>query len=123
MHLSGWTMFRRGWFTATVVWTHIDGDTIHLYQATFNSRQKYDLLAECFDESTVAPPPEADNEFSDDLAQHEIAQVSRRFKACVRYGAFRRKTRNVVERFRVAYMQLWAVLIIYICWWVLTTLP
>ncbi|EPS94031.1 hypothetical protein FOMPIDRAFT_1055459 [Fomitopsis schrenkii] len=77
MHLSGWTMFRHGWFAATVVWTHIDGNAIHIYQATFSSRQKNDLLAVCFDENMVAPPPEADNEFSDDLAQHEIAQVSR----------------------------------------------
>ncbi|EPS92800.1 hypothetical protein FOMPIDRAFT_1020870 [Fomitopsis schrenkii] len=114
MHLSGWTTFLRGWSSNTIVWTHIDGNTIHLYQATFKDRQKYDSLAECFDENTVAPSSEGDNEFSEDLAQHEIAEVSRRFKACLRYGAFKPKTRGVVERVRVAYRQLWAVLIVYI---------
>ncbi|EPS93059.1 hypothetical protein FOMPIDRAFT_131394 [Fomitopsis schrenkii] len=122
MHLSGWTTFTTGIGSCSVTWTHIDGNTIHLYQAMIKDREKFNLLINCFDENTVPPPPDV-NEFSEDLAEHEIVEICRRFKACLRYGAFNQKTRDVIERVCLAYRQLWAVIFIYVCWHVLVSIP
>ena len=100
----------------TVQWTHIDDDTVHLYKATINDRQKFNSLMLCFDENTVIRPPDVTNEFAEEVAEHEIAEIVQKFKACLRYGASNPKARCVLERARLAYRQLWAVLIVYLCW-------
>lgn len=85
-------------------------------------RQKFSSLIDCFDENTATLAPDVD-ELSEDLAEHEIDEISRRFKACLRYGTFNHKTRDVIERVCLAYRQLWGVFIVYICWRVLSIIP
>lgn len=142
MRLSGLTTFQHGWLVSrlsldavhllkptrlhqscTVAWTHIDGNTIHLYQATIKNRFLFDDLLDRFDENTDTSSSDIDDIFAEDLAEDEIAEVARKFKACLRYSAFNKETRAVVERVRLAYGQLWAVLIVYVCWYVLSAIP
>lgn len=57
-----------------------------------------------------------------DLAEEEVAEITRRYKSCLRYGAFNEQTRAVVEGIRQAYMRLWAILILYfVSWFILST--
>ena len=103
-----------------VAWTYIVNNVIHLYQATLKNDQLFASLVECFEQNTTGSLEDIDDDRSDEQAEYEIAEVSRKFRACLRYGAFSASTRQTVEKARLAYRQLWTILIIYVGWGILS---
>lgn len=100
-----------------IAWSHIDGDAVHLYQATFMSTQKFTSFTECFEDIFVdfrLNGEDADDAFSEEQAQEEIAAISRNFQACFQYSILDDSTRQVMERVCLIYRQLWGVLFVYV---------
>lgn len=102
-----------------IAWTFIVHGVIHLYQAKLNNVQHFALLTDCFERNAADPYGDVDDDRSDEQDESEIAEISRRFRACLRYGKFDENVRQTIENACLAYRQLWAVFIIYVTWCIL----
>ncbi|EPT00001.1 hypothetical protein FOMPIDRAFT_1050094 [Fomitopsis schrenkii] len=88
MRLSSWTTFASNNTVHMIAWTFIVHGVIHLYQAKLNNVQHFALLTDCFERNAADPYGDVDDDRSDEQDESEIAEISRRFRACLRYGKF-----------------------------------